>query len=95
MIIRHFVVVWRLLKDERVKLSTKVIFVLSVIVYTIAPLIPFMPLDDMLFFYIASLVFRYVANKQITVKTGRKYNGKKKDYTQTIDVEGKIIDDKK
>jgi hypothetical protein len=94
MIIKHFYTVWQLLKDERVKLSTKVVFILVSIGYAIAPVIPFMPLDDFFFIYIASLVFKHIASKQAGINTKqRTYYNKKKDKVRTIDVEGKIIDE--
>lgn len=92
MIFRHFYAVWGLLKDPRVKTVSKLVFVITVIGYTIAPVIPFMPLDDFLFLYIASLIFKHVANKQIGINKKRTFYSKEKKDEKTIDVEGKIID---
>lgn len=93
MIFRHFYTVWKLLKDPRVKTFTKVVFVISAVGYAIAPVIPFMPLDDFLFIYIASLIFKHLANKQIGVNKANSFYSKKGDNVKTIDVEGKIIDE--
>ena len=95
MIFKHFYTVWQLIKDTRVKLSTKLIFILVSVGYALAPVIPFMPLDDFFFIYIASLVFRHIASKQagIQSKSSTFYNTYKKDNAKTIDVEGKIIDE--
>jgi len=93
MIFRHFYTVWKLLKDPRVKTFTKVVFVISVVGYAIAPVIPFMPLDDFFFLYLASLIFKHFASKQIGMNKTNSFNSKKSDNVKTIDVEGKIIDE--
>lgn len=93
MIFRHFYTVWELLKNPRVKTFTKIVFVISVVGYAIAPVIPFMPLDDFFFFYIASLIFKYLANKQIGVNKNNNFYSKDEENVNTIDVEGKIIEE--
>jgi hypothetical protein len=90
MIINLLKQVWELLKDRRVKLSTKLIYVLSVTLYVIAPVIPFMPLDDFLVFLVGSYIFTRVAKKEAGYN--RDVVNKKRDKS-AIDIEGKIIEE--
>ncbi|MFP4457443.1 MAG: hypothetical protein ACLFPS_07270 [Clostridia bacterium] len=92
MIFRHFYTVWELLKDPRVSTISKLVFIISSVGYFIAPVIPFMPLDDFLFIYIASLIFKHIASKQIGINKKTKFYSKDKDNKNTIDVEGKIVE---
>jgi len=84
--------VWRYLRDKRVRFSTKLVYVLTVLIYGFAPdFLPFLPFDDIVVIWVASIVFTRVARRE----TGNKDNirpFKRKDDPDIIDTEGKIIE---
>ncbi len=90
MIIRFLKTIWELLKDKRVRLSTKLIYIFSVGLYVIAPVVPYLPFDDLFVFIVGSLVFLKIARKEAGYS---KDSINKKRDKGAIDVEGKIVED--
>jgi uncharacterized membrane protein len=92
-ILRYFRHFSSILFDPRVKFGKKFIFILLVSIYWILPdLLPFVPLDDLLFTLLSAAAFMKLANKDISIKNKR---NKKEDLENVIDVEAKIIKDEK
>ncbi len=82
-----------ILFDSRVSFGKKFIFIFLVSIYWLLPdLLPFVPLDDLLFTFLGSLVFMKMAKKDITIKNG---NNKQENFENVIDVEAKVINDEK
>ncbi|QOR36254.1 hypothetical protein IMX26_05425 [Clostridium sp. 'deep sea'] len=95
MIVRLFAQVWNLLRNKSVKFTTKLIYLLLVGTYTLAPdLLPFLPFDDLVVIWIGSKIFVNIANKEAGVKKNNNIfdifkNRKKYD----IDAEGEFVDE--
>ncbi len=85
--------VWKLLRHPGVRTSTKVIFVLSVLIYGFSPdLMPFMPFDDFLVFYLASRVFVNVASREVGIKKDNIFDFKGKKDKDVIDTDGEFVE---
>lgn len=83
----------RLLLDPRVSRHKKIIFPLLVLLYWVAPdLMPFFPLDDVLFAALMTYLFASFAEKDTGEKTVHE-GGQSEDSGRFVDVEGKLVDD--
>lgn len=84
----------RLLMDPRVSRQKKWAFPLIVAAYWVLPdLLPFFPLDDVLFTALMTYWFTSSAEKEVHQEPaeGKQPSGKQGKY---VDVEGKIVEDK-
>lgn len=82
-----------LLLNPRVHRSKKLLFLLIVIAYWLAPdLMPFLPLDDLLVTLLGSWLFVQAAKRDVSSggNGGGARPGRAKEY---IDVEGHVVDD--
>lgn len=77
----------RALFNQQVPLSNKLLFLVSVLGYTLVPLdvLPLLPFDDLLFAWLASVLFLRSANKHMA-------SASEYDNGKVIDVEGDIVE---
>lgn len=89
-----------LLADPKVSRRKKVLFPLLVLVYWIMPdLMPFFPLDDLLFTLLMTFLFTRSAERDVAGDSKEDLKGKKTGATKMngkepyVDVQGKVVDD--
>ncbi len=94
MFVRTITQVWQLLRNKRVNFSTKLIYVLTMAVYTLSPdFLPFLPFDDIFVIWLASRIFVGVASREAGLRGSNNRFKKDKDKDKdVIDTKGDFVE---